>query len=345
MTLFGHEISHSECLDAGPANDAGQSPFFRLPYELRRMIFWRSIDVSRSPSPKQVHETNLRVTWKDRPSPLLSTSRRTRDEVKDLLRNHQLFTLRVTTFGVAFDMLSLSCFIAQGLRPKNYHGLSALQVEIWPPHERHSRRIEMLYLHEHLQKLRDKLRTGPQIRQLSVCLLENQLVRWSRDGEPKQRLAEFDWSNRDDIELVLDHFAYVTNVDKASVQLPQSLHGNKNVKQHASIVTERMENGVLKDDEDIYSEVTDAILENPFGRFDAPHVEKIFLDELYVYRTEGIDYTRMYRVWYGNLDNDSRDYTKVEDFTRVDGLSENTESSRRRKARREWMRRVGWGDG
>ena len=36
------------------------------------------------------------------------------------------FTLRVTTFGGAFDMLSLSCFIAQEL-PKTYIGLPRLQ--------------------------------------------------------------------------------------------------------------------------------------------------------------------------------------------------------------------------
>lgn len=296
------------------ASEVIQPPLFRLPYELRRMIFWWSIALSRSPSPYQVHSTNLPTTWKDRPSPLLSTSRQIRHGVKDLLQHNQPFSLRVSTFGTAFDMLSLSSFIVQGL-PKGYSGLPELRIEIWPPHHNLKRNIEMLYLHEHLQKLRNELRTGPQIRHLSVYLLENKDVKWAKNGAPRESLSDYDWCGRDDMEIVLDHFAFVTNLDKASVCLPPSLAQNEEVDLHLSFVIDRMRNGFLEDRDDIYSLVTEAELENPFATHDARSLEKWLLDELLRgypdYKDDEPNYYWMYYRWYTDFRHYKGGYLNV----------------------------------
>ena len=96
-----------------PTNtQAIQSPLLRLPLELRRMIYWLTIVDCRSPTPQEVHESDLRARWKDVPSPILGGSKRIRGEVFDMLQNRP-FTMRVTSYGAAFDTLGLSCFIAQ----------------------------------------------------------------------------------------------------------------------------------------------------------------------------------------------------------------------------------------
>ena len=243
--------------------EAVQSPLFRLPYELRRMIFWRSIQVSRSPSPEEVHESNLRAHWEDLPSPLLGTNKQIRDEVKDLLRRNQLFTLRVTYSGAAFDMLGLSCFIAQE-RSKGYDDLPGLRIEIWPPHP--DRPVDMFHIYEHIRKLRDKLRAAPQIPKLLIWFKENKLVKWSEDGKPRRTLEELDEYVRDDMEIVLDHFARITNVKKANVRLPPTLQRNERVRQYASLVLQRMEEGSLDDELMVFSDPDDPYSDNPFPK-------------------------------------------------------------------------------
>lgn len=246
-----------------PSIEAVQSPLFRLPYELRRMVFWRSIFFSRSPSPEEIHESNLRAHWEDLPSPLLGTNKQIRNEVKDLLLRNQLFTLRVTCFGATFDMLGLSCFIAQE-RPKNYDGLPGLRIEIWPPHP--DRPVEMFHIYEHIRKLRDKLRAAPQIPKLLIWFKEDKLVKWSEDGKPRRTLQELDEYVRDDMEIVLDLFARITNVKKANVRLPPTLQRNDRVRQYASLVLERMEEGSLDDELMVFSDPDDPYSDNPFPK-------------------------------------------------------------------------------
>ena len=308
--IHDERSSHFAITQTAPASNLVQHPLFRLPYELRRMIFWWSIELSRSPSRREVHYSFLPATWKDRPSPLLSTNRQIRNEVIDLLRSNKIFTLRITTFGAAFDMLSLSSFIALGL-PKCYCGLPKLRIEIWPPHDHPKREIEMLYLHECLKRLRDELRKGPQLYHLSVHFLENREVKWGKDGVPRASLMCYDYQRRNDMEILLDHFAFITNVDKATVRLPPSLAQNEYAETHLFFGIDRMEGRDLEDgDPDVYSEVTEDLLENPFEDKDVRSVEESFFDELQ--RSQAAsknksryqDYYYMFRTWYTAVQDD-----------------------------------------
>ena len=219
-----------------------QSVFFQLPFELRRMIYIQSIGISRSPSPEDVYEKNLRAIWEDLPSPLLCVNKQIRAEISDVLLKC-FFTLRVTPYGANFDMLGLSCFISQQ-RSRSYGDLPDLKIEIWPPHP--DRPIEMFYIHCRLRMLRDELRAVLHIPKLRIWFLENDLAKWTQDG-----VLRFDLSDpgetdplESDLAKVLGHFACVTNVTKAQIRLPRSLTRNEQndeLKWHASDAIETMQ--------------------------------------------------------------------------------------------------------
>ena len=158
-----------------------QSPLLQLPLELRRMIYRESILASRCPSPEDIHKRDLRIFWEDLPSPLFGVNKQIRNEVFDILQRDD-FTMRVTSYGAGFDMLGLSCFIAQQ-RPKSYGGLPKLWIEIWPPHP--DRPIDMYHIHRHLRDLREELRAvAVGIPELIIEFKESEIAKWTHDGEP-----------------------------------------------------------------------------------------------------------------------------------------------------------------
>ena len=239
--------------------EAIKSLLLQLPLELRRMIYAQSILVSRSPSPRDIHERNLRVFWEDLPSPLLGVNKQTRDEVFEILQKKD-FTIRVTSYGAGFDMLGLSSFIAQQ-RPKSYGGLPRLWIEIWPPHP--DRPIDMYYINRHLLKLREQLRAVTVgIPKLIIHFKESEIAKWTQDGEPRFELergkSDERWS---DIARVLDHFACVTSVTKAHVILPPSLKGFRwyalaacRVMEGKGTFADELEHSLAHDDNDCWLE-------------------------------------------------------------------------------------------
>ena len=224
--------------------EAIKSPLLQLPLELRRMIYSQSILASRCPTPEEVHERNFGAIWEDVPSPLLAVNKQIRDEVFDLLHK-TAFTMRVTSYGARFDMLGLSCFIAQQ-RPKSYSGLPGLIIEIWPPHP--DRPIEMYNIRCHLQGLRKELRaTSAGIASLVIWFRENEIAKWTQDdGQARFDLESNAEKNPrfSDIGKVLYQFAFVTNVTKAQIRLPPSLDRsdkNDEVRRQAMDVLDEME--------------------------------------------------------------------------------------------------------
>ena len=136
-------------------------------------------------------------------------------------------------------MFGLSCFIAQQ-RPKSYGGLQELIIEIWPPHP--DRPIEMYNIYYHVRELRDKLRaTTGGIPRLVIDFMENEIAKWTRDGQPRFDL-EYEPRFQDifgsDVAQILDHFTCVTNVTKAYINLPPS---SKDYEDLADRVCETME--------------------------------------------------------------------------------------------------------
>ena len=224
---------------------AAKSPLLQLPLELRRIIYYKSILASRCPTPEEVYERNFGAIWEDVPSPLLAVNKQIRDEVFDVLHK-AAFTMRVTSYGASFDMLGLSCFIAQQ-RPKSYSGLPKLIIEIWPPHP--DRPIETYNINCHIRDLRNELRaTSVGIASLIIRFRENKIAKWTRDDG--QARFDLDLNPRfSDIGKVLHQFACVTNVTKAQICLPPSLNRydkNDEVKRQAMDVLDAMEgNGPL----------------------------------------------------------------------------------------------------
>ena len=200
------------------------------------MIYWLSIVPCRSPTPQEVHQSDFRAHWKDVPSPLLGVSKRIRGEVLDCLQKCP-FTMRVTSYGATFDILGLSCFIAQK-HAKSYGDLPNLIIEIWPPHP--DRPIEMYYILDHIRKLCDKLRAVLRIPKIIIWFMENRLAKWSVDGKPRHILSDHSDVLGDMIEI-LDYFACVTNVTKAHMRLPPSLKHDEWLRQTAINVIETME--------------------------------------------------------------------------------------------------------
>ena len=207
-------------------------------------------------------------------------------------------------------MLSLSSFIAQSL-PKFYNSLPELRIEIWPPYNYPKREVEILYLYERLKRLRDELRKGPQLHYLSVHFLENREVKWAKNGVLRASLSGHDYQYRNDIEILLDHLAFITNVDKATVRLPPSLAQNEYIETHLNFVIDRMEGRDLEDGyPGFYSEVTKDLLENPFEGKDVRSVEESFFYELQrsharsKKRSRYQDYYAMFRTWYTAIRDD-----------------------------------------
>ena len=221
-------------------------PLLRLPVELRRMIYIHSILASRRPTPEQVHERNFGAIWEDVPSPLLAVNKQIRDEVFDVFINKKTFTMRVTSSGARFDMLGLSCFIAQQ-RPRSYSGLPSLVIEIWPPHP--DRPIEMYNIYRHVRDLRNELRaTSVGIADLIIRFGENGIAKWTRDdGQARFDLEPLaaGWDPRSsDVGKVLYQFACVTNVTKANIHLPLSMiryDGLDEVRRQTTDVRDAME--------------------------------------------------------------------------------------------------------
>lgn len=222
---------------------AVQSSLLQLPLELRRMVYFESILVSRCPTPQQVHERNFRAIWEDLPTPLLSVNKQIRDEVFDILQKSP-FTMRVTSYGASFDMLGLSSFISQQ-RPKSYSGLPKVGIEIWPPHP--DRPVEMYNINYYLTELRNELRaTSVGISTLVIFFQESKIAKWTQDGQLRFDLGEPGNHNPlfSDIAKVLDHFACVTNVTKVRIDLPHSLQSCEEydeVRCHAMKVCNTME--------------------------------------------------------------------------------------------------------
>ena len=316
-----HPLSHSvDCLPASLERQNAPFKLLELPLEIRRMIFWQNIIEGLSPSPELVHRSDLRRTWKDAPSPLLSTSRQVREEVKDLLRPCKHFLLRVTTFGAAFDTLSLSCIIAQGLplSQNKYDGLPGLQIDVWPVCTDDERKVEMLYLYKVLWKLREMLHKVPMIPKLSICFVENRLAGWSEVCQPTRILHNHDKLDRhDDMEIMMDQFADLNNVESVQIELPLTLQSHQKTQQHASLVAQGIEARFAKDQK--FTSVFDSVNPDCHDKDYCTNMYRAVEDLLIkstgfclIYESSYIAYESMYKAWYQSDGSGYGEY--LEDF-------------------------------
>ena len=165
--------------DLSTATDASHSLFLQIPLELRRMVYWHSIHISRIPTLEDIYQN---ITRKEAPSPLLCVNKQIRDEVIDILQRGP-FTFRVTPHEATFDMLGLSCFLAQR-RPISFNDLTELVVEIWPDLVRdYMRRYDYI---GYLVKTDKKIRAGLRLRKLTIEFIDIDLAQWGDMGKSSQ---------------------------------------------------------------------------------------------------------------------------------------------------------------
>lgn len=221
---------------------AQQCLFLRLPIELRYMIYRFSLRThlrERRHDPpalvRAVYEENLSDVWTDQPLPLLRLNKQISQAVCYLMHSGSFSSfpavLRITGQGIALDSFGLTACITQGI-----HGdlskISHLIVEVWPP--RSDRPIDMLYIWDHLRRLRNRLRKCAMIRKLSLDFLDNELFTWATevarrapcDFYPSSRARFSDRSIEDppydDWKDCLDLFKTLTNVQTVTMAIPKS---------------------------------------------------------------------------------------------------------------------------
>ena len=224
-----------------------------LPLELRRQIYRYSLLSSRNPSNETIYLSQLSVNWRDQPSPLLLVNSQVHDEVIELVQTYPI-SLRVTHHGVHFDSLAETCFIAQQ-RPRDYNWISHLDVNIWPPHL--DRPIDIIHIWRHLRELREELRNMPLLKQISFFFKDNEMMKWTVDGEPlnilKSKSETFLGLGEDDITTIMDLFARV-RVAQATFHMPDGLAPGQTTEFVSDFLqsTTAMMMGRIAIDEDVY---------------------------------------------------------------------------------------------
>ncbi|KAL8791071.1 MAG: hypothetical protein Q9213_000278 [Squamulea squamosa] len=192
------------------------SPLLRLPLELRRMIYRHGLPSHTLPRDKAlaIYQEDLPHVRFDQPSTFLLLNKQIHSEFCNIMQK-SLVSLRITGQGVAWTEFGLSACIAQDIRG-DLSKISRLHVGIWPPHP--DRPIESLYIWNHLRRLRDKLRSYPQIQILALEFSDRADSTWLKDGRIRQDLS---WGcnlpnfETNDLITFLAVFTTVTNVQKA----------------------------------------------------------------------------------------------------------------------------------
>ena len=201
-----------------------QSPFLRLPLELRLEIYRFSLedtlDQIRIPNAlaHAVYFENLRDVWTDEPLPLLMINQQIRMEVS-IIMLHVPVSLRITGQGMAFDGLGLSALFAQEIHG-DFGKIRHLSVWIWPPHD--CRPADTLYIWNYLRKLRNTLKKYTRIQRLSLNFINNKVFHWTKNGKLLNDLLSRR-SDGNDLTLLLDLFANLTNVTEAITAFPANM--------------------------------------------------------------------------------------------------------------------------
>ena len=219
---------------------AERSPLMSLPSELRRIIFTYALEHK-----SKFHITNsiqramlykkLETPQLEGLIPLLIVNRQTFMDCADIIRRTVSSTI-VTVYsqGFSLDSLTLSKFLISRLnntKPELHNFI----VEIYPP--RSERPIDMLHTWLHLRKLRDRLAKMASIENLHLRFADHDVFRktWDRNREatsilPSMNTRKLERSSGErysDVEVMLNLFQNMTNVQDVEILLPKSLTSSK----------------------------------------------------------------------------------------------------------------------
>lgn len=211
--------------------------FMCLPYELQRMVYIHSIKDGLQRHPRRLvqaiyYEKLKDLTWADNPSPLLFLNKQIQSEASDILKRRPV-TMRVTGQNIRFYGLGLSVCISQDIH-MDLSKITYLIVVIYPPHP--DRPIEMLYIWNYMRKFRDTLSQFPKIQKLSLQF-QDTIFKWTENGHLRKLLPLGGYDDiwlpsglehypsppkSSDLQIILDLFAIITNVEDVTISLPQS---------------------------------------------------------------------------------------------------------------------------
>ncbi|KAL9634665.1 MAG: hypothetical protein Q9204_002899 [Flavoplaca sp. TL-2023a] len=203
-----------------------QPGIMRLPLELRRMIYRRVFSFTFTKRQDRgvrdiVYSENPQEGWIDRPFPLFHINKQIHAEICDFLPPIPA-CIRITGRGMGFDILGLASAAAQGFHDhKDLGKLSHIMLKIWPPHR--DRPVEMLYIWNHVRRLRDMLQKCERIQKLTIRF-ENKRPFGRYDNcllKVCQRVFGDDtvspYIGGDDETTVVELFAVLTNVTDAQI--------------------------------------------------------------------------------------------------------------------------------
>lgn len=196
--------------------------FLTLPSELRLQVYDGYLSECSRPDARAIHEDVLRSKHGDSTLPLLLVSKQVSGEVLDVLRKRKEYVYRITWHDAGFDSLATSCLQACNIRRDDFASIPHLMIEIYPPHP--DRPTDMLHTIRSIQGLCKALRAIERLHHVSIAFIENEIVRWSTDGKLRNSMGWWQEQNGEpDIEYVLELFATLSNITKASIELPRSV--------------------------------------------------------------------------------------------------------------------------
>ena len=222
---------------SGPLTKA-DGGFFQLPLELRQEIYFHYLRATSVPTLWMIYR-HTRIDNSPRHSPLGAVSKQFRTEVVDVLEKQQNFCYRITSQEASFDKLAISCSRLFD-RTLSYSAIPHLTVNIYPPHP--DRPIDMSHIWKRVQRFCNDFGAAPIKRALSIHFMEDEIARWSTDGEPHDtlKLTLLDRVNdtiQCDVTYILDLFACLIDV-QISIHLPPSLQACAHLQHYAAAIEE-----------------------------------------------------------------------------------------------------------
>ena len=197
--------------------------FQSLPSELRLQVYDNYFLFYSRLDAKDIYEAILPCEYKNPTLPLLLVNKQISEEVLDHLRKRKQYVYRITWQNARFDDLALSCLRARKIKCDDYANVPHLRLEIHPPHPDYCM-TDTVNILKSIQELCRCLSAIDRLHHISIVFLEYEIASWSTDGKLRMSVDGLqELGDEPNLRYVLDFFAGLRNVTKATVELPHSV--------------------------------------------------------------------------------------------------------------------------
>lgn len=231
-------------------------PFLKMPFELRRQVYYEYLEAHFTAQDDLIYETSL--FEESQGLALLQVNAQIRLELKQILVRDKVIRVRISWQGWNFHPLSV---LRNKLRSKaskiNLKRAACIQVNIYAPHNK--RLTDLICIWHSSREFCEKLGKFGKVKRLCIVFMESgkdQALRkesdwsWSRPENPslaKRTLEKYEhlyfdktdqvawWTDEydstdgeanSDLKYILDQFSSLTNVKDVCIELPLSLRNN-----------------------------------------------------------------------------------------------------------------------